>query len=298
VPLDASVVHSYNNRRSSLTFPDPADTTRTITRFYSEEFSTAVDWNTQLALPTVFTSTWKLQPSVGIQNSTSGAFALRNRNSGGAFVTQGKRLSFAASVSPSLFGFFPGIGPLSRIRHSVSPSLTWTYAPQAKVPDAYARALDPTGRSPQLVSPRSQAVSLTLSQTFEGKFRQPPEDSSSGAQARKIKLLSIQTSSVQYNFEQAKLPGRNGWTTQQLNNTLSSDLLPGFSLSTTHDLWKGTAGYDSAKFDPFLSNVSARFSVSAATIRGSRASSRANVTFAAPPACHRMVTPRSKVCLP
>ncbi|MBI4500105.1 MAG: hypothetical protein HY700_02990, partial [Gemmatimonadetes bacterium] len=268
IPLNGSVAHSYNDRRSSVSFPDPADSSRTITRFYGEDFNTALDWNTQLSLPTLFSSTWKLQPSVGIQNSTGGAFALRNRNSGGAFVTQGKRLSFAASISPALFGFFPGIGPLSRIRHSVSPSLTWSYAPPAKVPEAYARALDPTGRSPQRQSPRSQLISLGLSQTFEGKFRQPPEDSSSGAQARKIKLLSIQTTQIQYNFEQAKLPGRNGWTTQQLSNQLSSDLLPGFSLAMSHDLWDGPVGYDSIRFSPFLTNVSARFTISGATVRG------------------------------
>jgi hypothetical protein len=206
---------------------------------------------------------------VGIQNSTGGSFALRNRYSGGDFVTQGKRLSFSASISPALFGFFPGIGPLSRIRHSLSPSLRWAYAPKAKVPEAYARALDPTGRQPLLASPRTNTLSFGLSQNFEGKFRQP-EDSGTASQAaaRKIKLLSLQTSSLDYDFEQAKLPGRNGWRTQSLNNQFTSDLLPGFSLSTTHDLWKGVVGYDTTRFEPFLSAISARFSLSAATVRG------------------------------
>ena len=44
--------------------------------------------------------------------------------------------------------------------------------------------------------------------------------------------------------------------------------MPGFSLSTTHDLWKGTVGYDTARFNPFLSQVSARFTLSPATFRG------------------------------
>ena len=43
--------------------------------------------------------------------------------------------------------------------------------------------------------------------------------------------------------EQAKLPGRTGWVTGSLSNTLASDLIPGFNLSLTHDLWDGLVGY-------------------------------------------------------
>ena len=49
---------------------------------------------------------------------------------------------------------------------------------------------------------------------------------------------------------------------------MSSDLIPGFSLSLTHDLWNGPVGYKVAKFSPFLTNVSASFSISEATIKG------------------------------
>jgi hypothetical protein len=265
---DVSITHAFSDRRSALTLPDPADTTRRVTRYYGEDFSTGLDWNTSFGLPTLFARTWKLQPSVGIQNSTTGPFLLRNRNTGGDFVTQGKRLSFVASINPALFGFFPGVGPVSRIRHSLSPSLRWSYAPAAHVPAAYARAIDPTGQSPQLRSPRAHTLSLGLAQTFEGKLRPPPGDTTGEQNARKIKLLSIQTSGIDYNFEQAKQPGRNGWTTQRLENQFTSDLLPGFSLATSHDLWDGVVGYDSTRFRPFLSRVSARFGLSGGTLRG------------------------------
>jgi hypothetical protein len=81
-------------------------------------------------------------------------------------------------------------------------------------------------------------------------------------------VLSINTSSVGYDFEQAKLAGRSGWTTSSINNTLGSDLLPGFSLSFGHDLWKGQVGTDTAKFSPYLSNVAANLSVSSRTFNG------------------------------
>lgn len=263
-----SVVDSRSNRRDSLVLPDPLDPTDSVVRFYGEDFSTAIDWTTGINLPILLASTWKLQPSVGIANTTGGAFLLRNRRTGGGFVSQGKRLSFSLSSAPTLFGFFPGVGPIARIRHAISPFVTWQYAPPASVPEAYARASDPSGRNPVRESPAQQRITFGLSQTFEGKFRLAPNDTTTDpSEARKIKLLSIQTSSVTYDFEQAKLEGRTGWATQTLSNSFTSDLLPGFTLSTTHDLWAGRAGYDTTRFDPFLQNISARFSISANTVR-------------------------------
>ncbi len=106
-----------------------------------------------------------------------------------------------------------------------------------------------------------------MSQTFEGQFREEGADSAAVDQqnARKLKILSIQTSSIQYDFKQAEEPGRNGWRTQTLSNALTSDLLRGFSLRFSHDLWDGPVGFDSVPFDPFLQNVAARFSLSGAT---------------------------------
>jgi hypothetical protein len=77
----------------------------------------------------------------------------------------------------------------------------------------------------------------------------------------------VATSAIAYDFEQAKLPGRTGWTTQSLTNTFQSDLLRGFNLSLTHDLWQGTVGTDSADFDPFLQSMNASFAVTGNTFR-------------------------------
>jgi hypothetical protein len=105
-----------------------------------------------------------------------------------------------------------------------------------------------------------------LSQTFEGKRKPPPGDTVS-ANDTKIRLLSISTSPITYDFEQAKKPGRTGWATQSITNSLLSDLLPGFNVSLTHDLFRGQVGSDTAKFNPFLQNVSASFAVSGNTFR-------------------------------
>ncbi len=62
-------------------------------------------------------------------------------------------------------------------------------------------------------------------------------------------------------LEQAKKKGFTGWTTGTLSNTFSTDLLSGFSLSTSHALFDGPAGVASSKFHPYLTSVSVRFGV-------------------------------------
>lgn len=255
-----------SNRRQEFLIPDSTVPGGVRRALYAQTFRTDVDWQTSINLPSLLSGSWKLQPGIAILNSTSaGPFMLRNQFSGGEFVHQGKRLAFTASMSPTFFGFFPGVGPFSRIRHSFSPLLSYQYAPGAKVDSVYAQALDPTRRTLNARSDPQQTITLGLSQNFEAKYKVPAGDTTSAP--RKIRLLAINTSGLSYNFEQAKMPGRTGWQTRSLSNTIASDLLP-FQLSITHDLWRGDVGSDTAKFDPFLTNVSTSFTVSPATLRG------------------------------
>jgi Tat protein translocase TatC len=256
---------SVQFRVDDPTTPDPTDSTL-VTQVFGGNFSTGLDWNTGINLPVLFRGSWKLQPAVGIANTTSGPFLLRNRNTNGDFVHQGKRFRFSATASPTLFAFLPGFGFASRIRHSLSPSLSWNYSPAASVPIEYARAQAAPGQPLQLRSDATQTMSLGLSQTFEAKAKLAPGDTS-GVEARKFRVLSINTSPISYDFEQAKKPGRTGWVTDAITNSLLSDLLPQFTLSLTHDLWRGAVGTDTAKFAPFLSNVSASFAISSNTLR-------------------------------
>jgi sec-independent protein translocase protein TatC len=235
---------------------------------YARTFSTQVDWQTGVNLPSLFSNTWKLQPGIAIVNQTSaGPYLIRNQFTGGQWLHQGKRLQFSASIAPTLFGFFPGFGPLARIRHSIAPIVNYAYAPGSAVSDAFARAVNPTGTALNAKSDPQQTITLGLSQNFEAKLK-PAAGDTTGKEGRKIRLLGITTSSLSYNFEQAKQPHRTGWLTRALTNTFASDLLPGFNLSVTHDLWQGQVGTDSAKFSPFLTNINASFAITPATIRG------------------------------
>ena len=236
--------------------------------FYGSTFGSALDWQTGINLPQLFSGTWKLQPAVQIINTTSaGPFMLRNQFSNGQWVQQGKRVQVSLGIRPTVFGFFPGFGPLERIRHSFSPIVNYFYAPGATVSAEYSRALDPAGVLLNSRSDPQQTITFGLSQNFEAKLR-PPAGDSGKQQARKLRLLSINTDALAYNFEQAKIPGHNGWQTQTIGNTFASDLLPNFSLRLVHDLWLGQVGLDSARFSPFLQSVNASFAVSPATLRG------------------------------
>lgn len=245
---------------------NPADSL-TVSRVTTGDFETGIDWTTGINLPVLLRRTWKLQPVLGIANTTGGPFLLRNRRTGGDFVSQGKRFALVLNVTPTVFGFLPGFGPLSRIRHSVSPIISYSYSPKATIPEDYARAITPEGQAPRRTSDAAQRLSIGLSQNFEGKTRPAAGDTSDTPATRKLRLLSIATSPIVYDFEQAKKPGRTGWVTSTLTNTFQTDLLPSFSLSMTHDLWRGAVGTDTAKFDPFLQNVNMGFALSTRTVR-------------------------------
>lgn len=245
----------------------PADSL-TVLRTQAGSFSSELDWNTGINLPIAFPNTWRIVPTLGVQNTTAGPLAIRNERTRGQWVTQGKRFGASLSTTPTLYGFLPSFLPgIARIRHSINPQVVFNYAPAAAVSRAYAEAIATAGSVAQLRSPSQMTLSVTLLQSFEGKTRPQPGDST-GASARKIRILSIQTSGVTYDFEQAKEPGLSGWTTQSVNNTFQSDLLPGFNVGTTHELFRGDFRSDTAAFSPFLSGLQANFSLSNRTVDG------------------------------
>ena len=206
-------------------------------------------------------------PSLGIANSTSGPFAIRNQKTNGNFVHQGKRFRFGVTAVAHVLRFLPGHrtageNPAQPLARS-SPGTT---SLPPTIPLEFARAIAQNGQPVTFEAMRPRRSAVGLSQTFEGK-RKPPAGDTASANDTKIRLLSISTSPITYDFEQAKKPGRTGWATQSITNSLLSDLLPGFNVSLTHDLFRGQVGSDTAKFDPFLQNVSASFAVSGNTFR-------------------------------
>lgn len=256
-------------RIPDLSTPEPDDSI-TVTQVRDGDFQSGVNWETAINLPQVGQGTWNITPSVGVRNIASGPFLLRNAATRGEWVQQGKRLELGLAAAPTVYGFLNrGVGPVHRIRHRAQALVNFAWSPEAELSEEYARALSGAGGARAGVpTPARMTLSLGLDQDFTAKLRPPPSDTTSDeTQWRKVSLLAITTSPVQYDFEQAKLEGRTGWVTQAVTNSVRSDLVQGLQLSLTHDLWAGQAGVDTARFAPFLSNVQANFTLTGNTFR-------------------------------
>jgi len=235
-----------------------ADSSRRETRVFQTQFATELDWNPTFALPLVNQNRFKLTPSVSLANVDNGhAFWVRSYLSGGQWAHNSKRLMYSLSVSPTVFGILPGFGPFERIRHSISPTLSYNIAPEAKISREYLSAIGAQYDTYRGTLPMS-SVSFGFSQAFEAKVRSPQDSTTDGSNAQKIKLLSMNFSPLSYDFQRAKNAGRKlaGLTTENVGARVSSDLLPGMDFSLDYSLFRGSTITDTAEFDPFLTHVS------------------------------------------
>jgi len=209
------------------------------------------------------------------------------------FVSAPSRFSFGATLKSDIYGLFGGLGPFEAIRHKMSPSMNWQYAPEV-VPTDLQEAVFGS----QELKARN-VLTLNFNQTFEAKRRPPEEDEarprgSAGARSAAdtanvgddpddrddeptdpnapqrletgeiVNLLSLQTSAVTYDFVRASDDGNeaiDGFTTTRLRNQLSSDFLRGLSVSLEHDLF-GTDDEGRRTFDPQLTQVNLSFQLS------------------------------------
>ncbi len=257
-----------NRRVPDLSTPDPNDST-TVSTTRGGTFDSALNWETGVNLPQVLRGTFKLQPTLTVRNVVAGApFRIRNTETDGRWVQQGKRLELSLTARPDFFGFLAtGIGPFARYRHQFSPSVSLAWSPEASVSEEFAAALAGARGTAAIEAPR-MLLSVGLSQNIQAKPRPAQGDSAADpANVRAVSLLSLTTSQVAFDFEQAKLDGMRGWVTQTVTNQLQSDLVQGLSVSLTHDLWKGVASSDTAVFSPFLQSAQANFTLTDRTFR-------------------------------
>ena len=240
-----------------------ADSALKETRVFRRTYRTDIDWNPTFSLPAFFQNRYKLTPSVSLQNVDPNQFWVRTELSGGKIVHQSKRLTYGLSASPTLFGLWPGFGPFARLRHSISPTLTYSLAPHASVSDEYLAALGLRKQGYLGTLPQS-AVTLGLSQNIEAKVRSSGDTNQTTDAGQKLKLLSMQFSSLTYDFERARATHRRlaGLTTDNFGTRLSSDLVPGLDLSVDYSLFQGSTLSDTAEFKPFLTHVATTFRLS------------------------------------
>jgi hypothetical protein len=234
------------------------DTSVRSTRIYAKTFESNIDWNTSFGLPRFFQGSWNLSPSISVNNvdNASGLF-VRTERSGGKWVQQSKRLSYALSASPTLYAMLPGIGSVSKFRHSISPGVSYSYSPNANVSDEYLQALGRT-RVGYLSALAQNRVSLSLATNLEAKLKSAAD--STPESGKKIKLLSMNFSSLSYDFIRADSTG-NGFTDKMFAISGRTDLLPGLDFRTSYDLFQGDPASDTATFSPYRTDFGVTFSL-------------------------------------
>ncbi|MEO5902635.1 MAG: putative LPS assembly protein LptD [Gemmatimonadaceae bacterium] len=252
-----TAIDQENNQPQRIDVVNQDDPTQVTNRVFARTFSSQLDWSTSFGLPTLMQSTLKLSPNISLQNVDGHAFYVRTEQTGGRFVHQSKRPSYSLSASPTFFVLFPGVFGVSRFRHSVSPQITYSYAPAKTVSREYLAALNINPRD-YLGNFASNQVTLNVSQVLEAKLKS--SDTTGLAETRKVKLLAIGMSPLSYDFERKRKTGHSGFTNDAFGYTLNSDLLPGFNLGVNYSLFQGNPLSDSSKFKPFRTDVNASFS--------------------------------------
>lgn len=255
-----------NNFPQSVAIYDLNTGVVTDTRIFAATYRTDIDWVPDFTLPSLARNRFNLSPSVSFANVDPGPFWVASDRSNGKYVHQAKRFTFGASAAPTIFGLFSGFGPFSRFRHSITPSIGYSYAPSAKVSDDYLLALGRT-RFGYLGSLAQNALTFGLTQNIEAKVRSKTDTTGAGGQP--IRLLTLNMTPLSYDFERARdarSKGQTQWkiaglSTDSWGYNLSSDLLPGFDFSTTYSLFDGSTLSDTARFKPYLTSVSATLNI-------------------------------------
>ena len=257
-------------------FPEREIVTDVVTgveteRIYAQTYRSEFNWTPSFTLPALARNNFNLTQSLTLSNVDGGPFAVRNERTGGQWVFQSKRPSFGLSAAPTLFHIFDQLpfGPFRAIRHSISPTVSYSYAPFKAVSNAYLAAVGrskfnrTTGDTTGYLGALAQnALSFGLSTNFEAKLRS--RNDSNPEAGDKLKLLSLNFTPLAYDFERARFTHSpiRGLTTQNFGYTIRSDLLPGIDIGVDYSLFEGSTLSDSAKFKPYRERITSAFSFS------------------------------------
>src|SRR5262249_7327490 len=176
----------------------------TATRIFAATDQIKVDSNPDFRLPALWQNKLNITPSISLQNADPGPYWVASERTNGVYVSQSKRITAGLSVAPTLFAFFGGdggLGPFQRIRHSLTPTIGWTYGPKADVSDEYLAALGRT-RANSFVNLPLNNVTFGLTQLVQAKLRSRNDSNPDGGQ--KIDLLAISMTPLNYDFARAQ----------------------------------------------------------------------------------------------
>ncbi|HET6762883.1 MAG TPA: putative LPS assembly protein LptD, partial [Longimicrobiaceae bacterium] len=199
----------------------------------------------------------------------------------GKWISAPPQINFGATLGTDIYGFFPGFGPYSAIRHHIHPGFSYHYVPGYEPTNLQRAAFG--GLAAGHVNNR---LDFTFDQTFEGKLRsvQPrvarrdstsadssaaPAGAETPQDARKVMLLAITTTALAWDFDPVASDPRAVFNprfqTQDITNTIRSDLLGGLNLSVGHSLFRyardDSGRVVSRRISPYLTGLSTSFTL-------------------------------------
>ena len=138
----------------------PGDTLGELPMGFLDKSNADVTWSTALNYQQRLVGSTTLTPNVSISGSMKRSDDISDATS---FVSSPKRVSFGARLKSDIYGYYGGFGGFEAIRHKISPSFTYSYAPE----------IIPTLIQENAFGAREakakNVLSFGLNQTFEAK---------------------------------------------------------------------------------------------------------------------------------
>ena len=117
-------------------------------------------WTTSLNYQQRLIGTTTLTPSLQMSGAARRSDEIAEASS---FVFGPRRLSFGARLKSDIYGYFAGFGGFEAIRHKLSPSISYSYAPKTVATDLQEAVFGPANSFARNV------VTIGINQTFEAK---------------------------------------------------------------------------------------------------------------------------------
>ena len=277
-----------------------------VPQSFQDQSEADAGWNASLGYQQRLIGSTTITPSLSISSKL-----LRSDTDSlaSSFVSGPTRLSLGVNLKTELYGFYPGFGSFEAIRHKISPGFDFSYSPEVSPTELQRqvfrasevraqktlrislnqtweakRTVDSTtavtpgapglGAIPidsLLVTPGDSTGLALDSLGADSVLADTAAGFRSQQDAQKVTLLSLRTTAMTYDFEEAAERGDWLWglTTTRITNTISSDYLRGLSITMAHDLFDDTSGgtgeggdeISSRKFSPHLSSLNFGFSL-------------------------------------